>query len=135
MYLYNFVDISLCTKGVAFPLKQTQILFTPGCFLPSLVESGPVVLEKKMKMWKFTTTTTTTTTDNGQILIRKAHLRLRLRWAKKPVQVIIWWQKNNAQTKQAGEWIKRLNWKCPDTCHKTRYVVQITEKHRLISLQ
>ena len=29
-----------------------------------------------------TTTTTTTTTDNGQILIRKAHLSLRLRLAK-----------------------------------------------------
>ena len=26
--------------------------------------------------------TTTTTTDNGQILIRKAHMSLRLRWAK-----------------------------------------------------
>ena len=34
---------------------------------------------------KFTTTmTTTTTTDNRQILIRKAHLSLRLRWGKKP---------------------------------------------------
>ena len=35
---------------------------------------------------KFTTTptmTTTTTTDNGQILIRKAHLSLWHRWAKK----------------------------------------------------
>ena len=30
-----------------------------------------------------TTPTTTTTTDNGQILIRKAHLSLWLRWAKK----------------------------------------------------
>ena len=33
---------------------------------------------------QFSTTTTTTmkSTDNGQILIRKAHLSLRLRWAK-----------------------------------------------------
>ena len=26
--------------------------FTQRCFVPSLVEIGPVVLEKKMKMWK-----------------------------------------------------------------------------------
>ena len=45
---------------------------------------------RRWKCEKFTTTTTTTTTttpttpttDNGQILIRKAHLSLRLRWAK-----------------------------------------------------
>ena len=38
---------------------------------------------RRWKCEKFTTTTTTTTTDNGLILIRKAHLSLRLRWAKK----------------------------------------------------
>ena len=27
--------------------EQTWILFTQGCFVPSLVEMGPVVLEKK----------------------------------------------------------------------------------------
>ena len=32
--------------------EQTWIPFTQGCFVPSLVEIGPVVLEKKMKMWK-----------------------------------------------------------------------------------
>ena len=44
---------------------------------------------RKWKCEKFTTSTTTTTTtitttttDNGQIVIRKAHLSLRLRWAK-----------------------------------------------------
>ena len=41
---------------------------------------------RRWKCEKFTTTTTTmttttTTTDNGQILIRKAHLSLLLRWA------------------------------------------------------
>ena len=33
-------------------LEQTWIPITQGCFVPSLVEIGPVVLEKKMKMWK-----------------------------------------------------------------------------------
>ena len=28
------------------------ISFTQGCFAPNLVQIGPVVLEKKMKMWK-----------------------------------------------------------------------------------
>ena len=39
---------------------------------------------------KFTTTTrtTTTTTDNGHILIRKAHLSLRLRWAKNTIRIV-----------------------------------------------
>ena len=46
----------------------------------SLVEIGPVVLEKKMKFEKFTTTTTTTTTrtmimtDNGQRIDQKSSL-------------------------------------------------------------
>ena len=40
---------------------------------------------RKSKCEKFTTTTTITTTpttDNGRIVIRKAHLNLRLSWAK-----------------------------------------------------
>ena len=47
--------------------------------MPSLVEIGPVVLEKKIKMEKFTTKpkTTTTTTDNGKIFIRKANSSLQ----------------------------------------------------------
>ena len=32
--------------------EQTWIPFTQRCFVPSLVENGPVVLENKMKMWK-----------------------------------------------------------------------------------
>ena len=32
--------------------EQTWITFTQGCFVPSLVEIDPVVMEKKMKMWK-----------------------------------------------------------------------------------
>ena len=32
--------------------KQSWISFTRECFVPNLVEIGPVVLEKKMKMRK-----------------------------------------------------------------------------------
>ena len=48
---------------------------------------------RRWKCEKFTTTTTTTTTDNGQILIRKAHLSLRLRWVNKKMQNV--WHGNS----------------------------------------
>ena len=48
----------------------------------SLVEIGPVVLEKSMKMWKVYDNANNIDRQ-GQILIRKAHLSLRLRWDKK----------------------------------------------------
>ena len=113
-----FQKFSPLRKGRSPSFIQNWILITQRCFVPSLVEIGSVVQEKKIffnfvnvfllfiwtnlnplylrvlcakfgwfwrrrwKCWKFTTTTTTTTTkDNGQILIRKAHLSLRLWWA------------------------------------------------------
>ena len=48
-YLCNYLPLA---KGRAPLFEQTWIPFTQGCFVPSLVEIGPVVLEKKMKMWK-----------------------------------------------------------------------------------
>lgn len=42
----------LFQKGRGLSFEQTQIPFTQSCFLPSLVKIGPVVLEKKTKMWK-----------------------------------------------------------------------------------
>ena len=53
--------------------EQTWIPFTQGCFVPNLVEIGPVVLEKKI--FKFRQSIFAT-------LIRKAHLSLCLRWTK-----------------------------------------------------
>lgn len=49
--------------------------------MSSLVDNGPVVLRSRWKYERFTTTTTTT--ENGQILIRKAVLSIRLRWTKR----------------------------------------------------
>ena len=39
-------------KGRSPSSEQIWMPFTQGCFVQSLVEIGPVVLEKKMKMWK-----------------------------------------------------------------------------------
>ena len=49
----NFVDSMYFRYFVIFPLgKGSWIPFTQGCFVFSLVEIGPVDLEKTMKMWK-----------------------------------------------------------------------------------
>ena len=79
----NFVNVFLLflyhlpfRKKVAPSFEETWIPFTQGCFVPSFVEIGPVVLEKKMKMWKVYRRT------DGRQVIRKAHLSFQPRWAK-----------------------------------------------------
>ena len=47
--MYYFLPLE---KGCCPFIKQNWILLSHGYFVPSLVEIGPVVLEKKMKMWK-----------------------------------------------------------------------------------
>ena len=80
---YQFIFINsrlspLCEgRGPSF--EQTWIPYTQGYmyFVPSLVEIGPVVLDKKMKMWKVFRQTDGRTdgrTDDGRQVIRKAHL-------------------------------------------------------------
>ena len=49
MYFSNFVIISPWKRGAFI---WTNLNPLQGRFVPSLVEIGPVVLEKKMKMWK-----------------------------------------------------------------------------------
>ena len=48
---HTFVIISPW-KRAALHFKKSWIPFTQECFVPSVVEIGPVVLEKTMKMWK-----------------------------------------------------------------------------------
>ena len=72
--------VLICTKNLS--------PFTQECFVPSLVEIGPVVLEKKMKMWKVYRQTdghTDRLTDRQQMIgdQKRAHLSFQLRWAKK----------------------------------------------------
>ena len=51
--MYFFVSLlSPFGKGDSPSFEQTWIIHsTQGCFVPSLVEIGPVVLAKKKKMW------------------------------------------------------------------------------------
>lgn len=63
--------------------EQTGILFAQcSCFVPSVVDIhlASAVLEKRTKMWK-------AYNDDGQILIRKAHISLWLRWANEKLSL------------------------------------------------
>ena len=65
MYSRYFVIIfPWKTEGPSF--EQTGFPFTQGCLVPSLVEIGPVVLEKKMKMWKVYDKDNDANDDDGQ---------------------------------------------------------------------
>ena len=50
--IFAFSLLSPIEKKGGASFDQTWIPFTLKCFLPSLIEIDPVVLEKKMKMWK-----------------------------------------------------------------------------------
>ena len=84
-------------------LKKTWITFTQGGIVPSLVDIGPVVLEKKMKMWKVYDSDDNNNDDNddGQILIRKSHLSLRLRWAKNMESTFYMYITNNKLSRRS----------------------------------
>ena len=87
IYFINFVIISLWHCPL---YEQTWISFTQGCFVP-------VVLEKKIKMWKVYRRMDGQMNEqktNGHTAIRKAHLSFQLRWAKKNSEKIILHQEN-----------------------------------------
>ena len=69
-----------------FFFEQIWIPFTQGCFVPSLVEIGPVVLEKKIHMWKvYDNDNDGNDDDDGQRTNFDQKCSLRLGWAKKLV--------------------------------------------------
>ena len=77
--IFTISQLSTLWKRCGPSLEQIWISFTRGYFVPSLVAIGPVVLEKKMKIWKVYRQT-----DRWwQQVIRKAYLSFQLRWAKK----------------------------------------------------
>ena len=50
-FIFIISLLSPLWEGPCPSFEQTWIPFTQGYFVPSLVETDPVVLEKKMKMW------------------------------------------------------------------------------------
>ena len=75
-FIFIISKLSPLWEGLSPSFEQTWIPFTQEDFVPSLVEIGPVVLEKKMKMWKVYRQTDGRTdgrTDDGRQVIRKAH--------------------------------------------------------------
>ena len=87
--IHYFEIVSPWNKVGHFIWKRTWIPLTQRWFVPSLVEIGTVVQEKKMKIEKLMTRTTTRMTNNGNILIRKAHLSLWLRWARNNSDTVV----------------------------------------------
>ena len=83
MYLRYFVIISPWKKAGPFIWRNP---FTQGCFVPSLIEIDPVVLEKKMKMWKVYDRRRDRRTDDGQKVIRKVHMSFQFSWANKSIR-------------------------------------------------
>ena len=66
-----------CKRRAGPLFEQTSIPSTQGCFVPSLVENGPVVLENKLKLWKVYRQTHRQTDDTKKA-IRKAHFSFQL---------------------------------------------------------
>ena len=66
-------------EGHGLSFEQTWFSPTQGCFVPSLVKIGLVVLQKS-KTWKVYRLTDGQT--DKQQAIRKAHLSFRIGWAK-----------------------------------------------------
>ena len=88
---FNFVNVfSLfrnylpLEKGGALHLNKLESPLPKDALCQVWLKLAQRFWRRRWKCEKFTTTTTTT--DNGQILIRKAHLSLRLRWAKKDTE-------------------------------------------------
>ena len=77
------IDINFFLNTEWSLFVKIKVLITQGCFVVSLVEIDPVILEK-INMWKVYRHT-----DDGQQAIKKAHLSFQLRWAYGTCIIII----------------------------------------------
>lgn len=68
----------MCNHSSLFSYTQILILFIQG-LMQSLVEIGPLILEKMLKMRNFIASHTDTIRQN---LIKRVYLSLQLRWSK-----------------------------------------------------
>ena len=77
----NYLPLEM---GGALHMNKIESLLSKDALCHVWLKLAQWFWRRRWKCEKFTTTTTTmtTTTDNWQILIRKAHLSLRPRWAK-----------------------------------------------------
>jgi hypothetical protein len=76
--IFTLSLLSPLGEGLSPSFEQTWIPFTQGWFVPSLLKTGPVVLEKKSKMQEFTNGQTLRQV-NGQTDAGRSE---KLRWAK-----------------------------------------------------
>ena len=86
-------DNLLYEKWIVLHLNKLESPSSKGALCQVWLKLAQWFWRRRWKCEKFTTTittTTTTTTDNGQTLIRKAPLSLRLRLAKKEKSLWCW---------------------------------------------
>ena len=113
-----------------FPLEEGRVPLsvknwipsTQGCFVPSLVEIGQMVLEKKLKMWKVYRRTDRQT--DRQQAIRKAHLSIQLKIRNKLhfLSCNGIWTCDRYVTNSIGFWLTACSY--PNATHK-RYISQV----------
>ena len=72
--MFAILPLSPLEKKAALHLINFEFPLPQKCFVSTLVKIGPVLMEKKFKYRRI---------DEGQWTIRKGHLSLQLRWAKK----------------------------------------------------
>ena len=101
MYFRYFIIISPWKRAGAL-FEPTWIPFIKGCFVLSLIEIGPVILEKKMKWWEWWKAYRHTCidghmVDDGQQAIRKAQFSFQLRWGKMFTRIQKGGQRENRQ--------------------------------------
>ena len=82
-FIFIISQSSPLWKGRGPSFEQTWIPFTQGCSVPSLVEIGPVVLEKKIfKVVNLFLLFPNHLPFGKDVALRKVHLSFQLRWAK-----------------------------------------------------
>ena len=81
---------------------KTWISFTQGCFVLSLVKIGPVVLEKKMKMWKVYDNNNNNDDDNDRQRTEDKFWLEKLTWAFGSGELKMGWHQK--EYKEKGRW-------------------------------
>ena len=85
MYFSQFRNYLPLEEGGDTSFEQTLISFTQVCFVPSLIEICPVVLEKKMKMWKVSYRRT-----DRQTTDKKCSENLTIAFSSSEIKMKIW---------------------------------------------
>ena len=77
--IFTISLLSPLGKGRAPTFEQSEIPFTRGCFVPSLVKIGPMAQSKKAKVYRQMDGQTDRRRTTAKQAIKKAHLSFQFR--------------------------------------------------------